>query len=150
MKFKFTWGTGILLTIILFVSFFISFVIFSFTKDVNLVTEDYFPDEIAYDLKIEKIKNTNALKEKVNFHTKNNILKITFPSFISDRKKIKGTILLYYIKNYKNDKIFNIKPDKEKSQYINIGTFPKGRYSVKVDWSYNNKTYFQEKIIEIK
>lgn len=150
MKFKFTWGTGILLTIILFVSFFISFVIFSFTKDVNLVTEDYFPDEIAYDLKINKIKNTNALKEKVTFHTKNNILKVTFPSFISHRKKIKGTILLYYIKSYKNDKIFNIKLDKEKSHFIDINTFPKGRYSVKVDWSYNNKNYFQEKIIEVK
>ncbi len=150
MKLKFTWGTGILITIIVFVSFFIGFIIFSLTQDVNLVTKNYFPDEIAYDTKIEKIKNTDKLKNKINISVKNNILTIKFPDEITYPDKVKGTILLYYIKSYRDDKKFTISLDENKTQKINITTLKKGRYKIKTDWTYNGKNYFQEKITEIK
>jgi len=150
MKIKFTWGTGIFITIIVFVSFFISFIIFSFTKDVNLVTKDYFPDEIAYDIKIQKIKNSNALINKIQFTVNNNILKIVFPDEIKDRNKVSGTVLLYFIKSYRKDKIFNINLNKQKEQYFDLSEFPKGRYTVKIDWNYHNKDFFQEETFELK
>jgi len=150
MKFKFTWGTGILLTIIIFVSFFISFMIFSFTKDVNLVTKDYFPDEIAYGIKIQKIQNTNALKEKLSFNLNNNVLKIKFPSFIDKQKRISGTILFYYIKSARKDIIYPVNINKENSQFIDMKGFEIGRYTVKADWTYKDKSYFQEETVELK
>lgn len=150
MKIKFTWGTGIFLSITVFVSFFISFIIFSLTKDVNLVTKDYFPDEIAYDLKIRKIQNTNALKEKINFSSQNNILKIKFPPFITDQNNFRGTVLFFYIKSSREDKSFNLKLDKNNSQYFDLSGYKPGRYTVKIDWSYIDKDYFQEHIIKVK
>ena len=150
MKFKFTWGTGILLTIIIFVSFFISFMIFSFTKDVNLVTKDYFPDEIAYDIKIQKIQNTNALKEKISFNLNNNVLKIEFPSFIDNQKEISGTILFYYIKSARKDIIYPVNINTDNSQFIDMQWLEIGRYTVKADWAYKDKSYFQEETVELK
>ncbi len=149
MKFKFTWGTGIFLTIIIFVSFFVSFIIFSFTKDVNLVTKDYFPDEIAYDIKIQKIQNTNSLKEKLIFSLNNRVLKIKFPSLIKNNKNISGTILFYYIKSARKDIIYPLNINDKKEQFIDLTRLEKGRYTIQVDWTYNNKSYFQEETIEI-
>ncbi len=149
MKIKFTWGTGIFITIIIFVSFFISFIIFSFTKGVNLVTKDYFPDEIAYDIKIEKIKNSNTLKSKIQFAVNNKILKIVFPEEINSPKKVNGTVLLYFIKSYKKDKIFNINLNNKREQYFDLSKFPQGRYTVKIDWNYQNKDFYQEKTVEL-
>ena len=150
MNIKFTWGTGIFITIIIFVTFFTGFIIFSLTRDVNLVTKDYFPDEIAYDVKIDKIQNTNKLKEKVKLNINNNILRIVFPSFIKDLSKFKGTVLFFYIKSARKDKSYNIKPDNNNSQFFDLTNYVKGRYTVKVDWSYNNKAYYQEQTIELK
>ncbi len=150
MKLKFTWGTGIFITIAVFVSFFISFLIFSLSRDVNLVTKNYFPDEIAYDVKINKMQNTNALKEKVHFKLQNRVLKITFPPFIKNPEKVKGSVLFFYIKSRKKDKSFNLKLDKNNAQFFDLTDYSKGRYTVKIDWSYKNKGYFQEHIIELK
>ncbi len=150
MKIKFTWGTGIFITIAVFVTFFISFIIFSLTEDVNLVTKDYFPDEIAYDVKIKKIENTNKLKDKIKFTVSEKVLKITFPEEIKDPNKIKGSVLFYFIKSFRKDIKYKINLNTDKEQYFDLSNLPEGRYTVKIDWSYNNKDFFQEKTFELK
>ena len=91
MKIKFTWGTGIFITIIIFVSFFTSFIIFSLTQDINLVSKDYFPEEIAYGQKLDKIKNADALKDKITIEQKEDQLVIFYPKNY-ENENIKGII----------------------------------------------------------
>lgn len=150
MKIKFNWGTGLFITIILFISFFVSFIIFSFSKERNLVTKDYFPDEIAYDLKLEKIKNTNALEQKINTNLTGKNLEIVFPDYFKKSEKINGTITLYYIKSYKQDKKYKINTDKSNKQFINCEKMPAGRYKINIDWEYDGKKYYQQNEIELK
>ncbi|MCF6365573.1 MAG: FixH family protein [Bacteroidales bacterium] len=143
MKIKINWGTGIFITIFIFVSFFISFIFFSLTQNVNLVTDDYFPDEIAYESKLDKIRNTNILTEKITLKKENNKLIILFPEIINN-KKISGKILLYYITDNNYDIELNIEPDKTRKQIIYTKKIKKGRYYIKIDWNLSGKKYFQE------
>ena len=138
------------ISIILFISFFVSFIIFSFSKERNLVTKDYFPDEIAYDVKLKKIQNTNSLKQKVLTNLKGENLQIIFPDIVKNTGKISGTVTFYYIKSYKQDKKYKIKITENREQYFSCKNLPKGRYKINIDWSYDGKNYFQQNEIELK
>lgn len=140
MKIKFTWGTGIFITIIMFVTFFVSFIIFSLTQDINLVSKDYFPEEIAYGSKLEKIRNADALKNKITIEQKDNLLIIHYPK---KNKNLSGIIKLYFVKNSNFDIDINIKIADNK-QIINIEKYKKGRYYIKIDWKFNEIEYFQK------
>jgi len=142
MKIKFTWGTGLLITIILGVSFFLSFILFSLTQDVNLVSKDYFPKEIAYDAKLNKINNADKLPEKISIKKENNKIIINYPKNMV--ANISGNILLYYVTSYRHDKSISIKPNENAKQIINTDGLQKGRYYMKIDWEANNTKYFQE------
>ena len=142
MKIKFTWGTGLLITIILGLTFFISFILFSLTQDINLVSEDYFPKEMAYSKKLERINNADKLSEKISFKKENNKIIISYP--LNKIDNISGKILLYYVTNYRHDKTISIKPNKNAKQIITTEGLQKGRYYIKIDWEANDIKYFQE------
>ena len=142
MKIKISWGTGLLITIITFVTLLVSFALFSLTQTVNLVSKDYFPKEIAYSSKLNKLRNTDALKEKITLEQKENQITILFPEIFKD-KSLKGEIKFYYITNFKFDIDINVNTNDNK-QIVNITNFKKGRYFIKIDWEANGKKYFQE------
>ena len=143
MRIKFNWGTGIFITIIVFVTFFVGFIFFSLTHDVNLVTKDYFPEEIAYESTLQKIKNTQKLTQKISYNKTKKTIEIIFPEAY-DYKKVIGQIHFYYISSYRNDKRFRIQPNQFGKQIFALSEFKKGRYSIKIEWSYNEKVYYQE------
>lgn len=142
MKIKFTWGTGLLITIIIGVSFFVSFILFSLTQDINLVSEDYFPKEIAYSKKLERINNADKLSEKISLKKENNQIIISYP--LNKVDNISGNILLYYVTSYRHDKTISIKPNKNAKQIILTNDLQKGRYYIKIEWEANGIKYFQE------
>lgn len=142
MKIKFTWGTGLLITIIVFVTFFISFIVFSLTQDINLVSKDYFPDEIAYETKLQKIKNANNLKENISIEKKDDKIIFKYPKNL--KTQISGTILFYYVTDRNFDVDFKIEPNLDNQQLIYIEKLKKGRYYIQIDWSSNKSDYFQE------
>jgi len=147
MKIKISWGTGLLITIITFVTFLVSFALFSLTQTVNLVSKDYFPEEIAYSTKLEKLKNTDKLKEKITIEQIDNQITINFPKEF-ENKEIKGKIKFYYITNFKFDVNMKVNLNNNK-QIINIKQYKKGRYFIQIDWKVEGKTYFQEFDINI-
>jgi len=142
MKIKFTWGTGLFITIIIFVSFFISFILFSLTQDINLVSKDYFPEEIAYGTKLAKIRNADALKEKITIEQKENQLIIFYPKTF-ENQELSGIVKFYFVTNSKFDIDIEIKIAENK-QIINLHKYKKGRYYIQIDWRVNETEYFQE------
>jgi hypothetical protein len=143
---KINWGTGILIVIIVFLIAIISFVIFTTTHKVNLVEEDYYPKELNFDSQIEKNSNTEALDEKVSFIVKDSLVVIAFPDFV-DAKLIEGTILVYRPSDYDEDLRYNIELDTNNYQYIPTYKLLQGKYILKIDWTFEGKNYFQEKVI---
>ncbi len=143
MKLKFTWGTGIVLAIVSFVTFGIAVIVFSTSQSINFVTKDYYSQGVNYEQMLLKQKNTAELKGVFKIEDKNDEFQITFPEDFKT-EKITGTIQMYYVTDFKQDKVVRIQLDTTLTQHIGTAELPKGRYLIKVDWTDGKNAYFYE------
>ena len=145
---RINWGTGVLIAFISFISFIMYFIITmntGTTYDHDLVSENYYADELKYQGDINKLKSAKTLTENITYKRTENGLIIQFPKNI-DTKKITGKVFLYRPSNKQLDfetvislsKTYLLIPDKR---------LVDGRWNIKVDWQYNGNSYlFKESI----
>lgn len=149
MKFTFNWGTGILVSIIIFFIAIFTFVYYSTTFRRNLVVENYYEEELKYQEHIDKVHNTDNLESKLNINQSQRTLKISVPDSLL-KMGVDGKILLYKPSDNREDKIYKLKPDKKGIQTIALGNLLNGRYIIKIDWICDSIPYYQEKSIFIE
>ncbi|MCV6628341.1 MAG: FixH family protein [Flavobacteriaceae bacterium] len=143
---KFNWGTGIVVGLVLFIAFIMYFVVQMAGSDRanhELVVEDYYKQELAFQSEIDAENRAKAMKEKVEIIKKNNGIEVIFPSTL-DANKIKGNVFLYRPSNERLD--FNLSIVLSNSRLL----IPKkrlldGRWNMKVSWTYNNEDYLIRK-----
>ena len=145
---KINWGTGIVLAFIGFISFIMYFII---TMNVNnkydhdLVSEDYYADELQYQKDIDKLKNAKTLEENISYKRVTEGLVINFPSGV-DYKKITGKVFLYRPSNKQLDFETSISLS-HSNLLIPDKRLVDGRWNIKIDWQYKAKSYlFKESI----
>ena len=145
---KFNWGTGIVLAFIGFISFIMYFVISMNTNkkyEHDLVTEDYYKQELEFQNEINKETNAKKLTENIRWKKTNEGLVITFPETFKSNS-ISGNVFLYRPSNKQLDFETSISlsdhhlliPDKRL-----LG----GRWNIKVDWKYNGEEYLYKQEI---
>jgi len=145
---KINWGTGIVLAFIGFIAFIMYFVLsmnFNDKYDHQLVTEDYYKQELEYQNDIDKVNNSKTLEENISFKKANEGLVFKFPENF-DPKKITGKVFLYRPSNEHLDfetpisisESYLLVPDKRLLD---------GRWNISVDWQYNGKSYLYKKSI---
>jgi len=134
------WGKGIFIFYSLFVVAILSVVYFSFTQDVNLVAEDYYKQELAYEDQISRIRNTNELANKPTVVLKSNFIELTFPKEITP----KGNILFFRPSDSSKDRRIPIALSVNGTQQIDFSTQQQGKWIAKLLWSDDSKEYYQE------
>jgi len=149
MKIKFTWPMGIVIALVSFIVFILSFVYkahFVNKYDHHLVSEDYYKDELNYQNEINEQNRGIALKENVSIKKTSEGLLILFPKEFNP-STISGTI---YFQRLSNDKIdFNLPIKLETNEFlIKNETLVEGRWDIKIAWQQaENKYLFKEKIM---
>ncbi len=146
---KISWGVGIAITIIVFTLASVLFIIFAFSQDVNLVTDDYYARELAYQDQIEKERRTNELPEQLSIKVDNNKIYLQFPKMFN-KDSIKGEVLLYRPAGRQSDAVYSINPNDSNLFVIPTDTLIEGMWRVKVDWSVSDSSYYNEKIIMVR
>lgn len=149
MKIRFNWGTGIVLAMLIMVSGMIYLVSIAVRQDYDLVDNDYYQKSVNYQQHIEEVKNTAALSEKIKFEQSADTLKITFPN-LGNAEEYSGEIHFYSPVEEKRDETFKLKLNSNFSQSIGLKTLKSGRYTVKIDWSVNKISYYQEEEITVE
>ncbi|WP_299525478.1 FixH family protein [uncultured Lutibacter sp.] len=145
---KWNWGTGIVVGMIAFVSFIMYMVITMSTNEKyshDLVTEEYYAKEMAYQTEIDAETNTNNLKENIEGNKTHDGWLLSFPKGL-EASKIKGKVFLYRPSNQQLDFDFPIVlsgsnlliPDKELMD---------GRWNITIEFTYNNEDYLYKKAI---
>ena len=142
MKIKFNWGTGIVVAMVLFMTFILSFVYKTIAIDKyehHLVSEDYYKDELYYQKEIDKLNNASKLSENITLSNSEKGITIHFPED-KDFNLIKGMIFFQRRSNHKLDF------DKEIKLTSHSITMPdsllvSGKWIVKIDWQYKEKEY---------
>ena len=145
---KIGWGKGIVIAIVLFISFIMYFVITMSTDNSyshDLVTDQYYQQELDYQQEIDAEKNANQLTEKIAIDRLEKGLKISFPSLFSP-SDIKGKVFLYRPSNKQLD--FEIPISISKS-YLLVPEqrLVDGRWNIKILWKHKNKNYLIKKEI---
>ncbi|WP_020527387.1 FixH family protein [Flexithrix dorotheae] len=143
---KFNWGHGITVFFIFFVIS-ILWAIFSSTREnIHLVSENYYAEELVYEERIQRIKNTSSLSEHIEINTEKGSLALKFPPELI-RQDLSGTITLFRPSNSNYDKNYSIALDSSGKQVISVSNMVKGMYKVKIDFSTGVKAYyFEEKV----
>ena len=144
---KFNWGTGIFIVIVLFLIAVIAFFIFINNLDVNLVEENYYERELAYQERIDRINNTSSLAGKIVLIQEPGVIIIQFPpsdSIISS----KGNLTFYRPSDPKKDLKVPLNLNDSSRQIVDITGMDKGKWVVKIDWDMGGKEYyFEESVI---
>jgi len=142
MKIKFTWGTGITIAMIAFMIFILSFVYKSIALDEyqhELVSEDYYKDELHYQEEIDKLNNAEKLDQNISIKNSSQGIHISFPKDIEE-SSITGEISFKRFSNQKLDFTETIKLSGHE-QIIPANKLVSGKWIVKVDWKTDEKEY---------
>lgn len=121
----------------------IVFAFFMFNQEFDLVEKDYYPKALEYQQKIDKSNNARQLAEKVLVENKDGIVYFTFPSAFGP-DSLKGTIYFYRPSEKSGDIMIAIDPDSSGRMFFKHNKLLKGRYQVKIDYTFNGKGYYQE------
>ena len=145
---KFNWGTGIVLAFIGFISFIMYFVINMNTNDKydhDLVTEDYYKQELEFQNEINKETNAKSLTNNVQWKKTDQGVIIIFPETLK-ANSITGKVFLYRPSNKQFDFEIPISLSNH-NLLIPDKRLLDGRWNIKVDWQYNGTDYLFKKDI---
>jgi len=145
------WGWGIALVYTLFVIGILGFLFFSTTQSVDLVTEEYYDQQIKYQKQIDRINRTTDLPVTLrwNFLAENKTIEFQFPdSLIPD--KFSGNILIFRPSDSRLDKRIAITADQKGKQILDAKFLQKGLWRLKIFWNYGDTEYYNEGIVVIE
>jgi len=143
---KINWGTGIVLAFIGFIGFILFFVISMNMDDRanhDLVSEEYYKKELAFQKDIDAEKLANALTYQMQIKRAEEGVQILFPEDM-DPSKINGTVSLYRPSNKHLD--FDLPVSLSNSHLlIPDKRLLDGRWDISIRWSYKGKDYLVKK-----
>lgn len=135
---SFHWGWRIAFIYTTFALATIGFMIFSFTQKVDLVSKQYYADELKYDEKMLAEKNTMNLSEALSVKNNGDLLSIQFPNTPQS-----GAIQLYRPSESDLDKEIKIVGGIAE-QTFSIATLQTGLWIAKIEWKSDNTTFYVE------
>jgi hypothetical protein len=113
-------------------------------EDVNLVSGDYYQQELNHQEKITQQVNANQLSEKPQLSFENNAVKLLFP-FSSSMEK--GELHVMRPSDDRLDQRFELNPMEGDSQLFPLKVWQKGLYRVSLTWTMEGKDYYFEKVM---
>lgn len=143
---KFNWGTGIFMVITLFILAVVLFFIWSSNQDINLVEENYYEKELAYQERIDRIKNTESLGEKIEVSLSQGSLRIDFPKSLGG-KGVEGNVFFYRPSDPGKDFTLPLAINDSSYQIIEARQLDPGRYIIKIDWVADGIKYYYEQAV---
>ena len=138
------WGWKITAVYVTFVIGMLTLVFKASSKRVELVTKDYYAQELAYSKRLEAQRNMLNLSSTPSITIMDNTLMIELPTECTNVKNYH--IQLYCPANSANDRI--IEGSTSGGMAVPLHEIPKGVYVVKLSFTIEQKEYFFEQAIE--
>ncbi|HLI94408.1 MAG TPA: FixH family protein [Puia sp.] len=137
------WGNKIILVFVLFAGM-ISYMVYRCIKlPVDLVSDEYYKDELAYQQVIDGTKRANALSGRVELAHAGSGFILTMPAEMRHRPVL-GNIFFYCPADASRDRTIPLLPDAMGAQWIPANAIPKGRYRLKISWETQGVSYYAE------
>lgn len=142
------WGHKLTIVFIAFAAF-IFFLVYKTTQShFDLVSKDYYKDELAYQQVIDGTNLANKLSSSIQVQQQKDQISIQFPQEMK-QKKAEGTIFFYCSADSKKDKKINIQLSEEAVQVIPAKEILPGKYVLKINWTTENQNYYNEQPVTV-
>jgi hypothetical protein len=142
------WGYRVALLYIGFVGLIVYLITRSVNEQIDLVTPDYYAQELKYQEKIESIERNNNLKQPVSIELTGTGISVGLPSG-DEGKSITGSILLFRPSDKSKDRTYEITAKPGHSQLIPIADLEHGLYRVKVNYTIEGDNHYTEKQVVV-
>ena len=139
------WGKGIILTIIGFVALIMTMVVISVRMDgIELVTENYYEEEIKYQARIDESKSADDLdREVISFDAQSKVIELDLPN------GTKGSLQLFRPSDSSLDQEIQLDVTHSGITQIPLKELKSGYWKVQLNWTENGVDRYQEKKITI-
>lgn len=143
------WGKGIALGFTAFAALIITLVYKSTTTKFELVTKNYYSEELAYQEKIDGSNNAFALSDQLKITQDTNVVVIQLPSEMRGRK-VEGTLWFYFPSDAGKDLNLPLTMDADGRQVIGKSLLGKGAYKLMVRWKNEQRHFYTDTEIHIQ
>lgn len=143
------WGHKVTLGFSVFVLFMFFMVYKSMHTDFQLVSKEYYKDELAYQQVIDGTIRANQLSTAVTITQTNDLLTIHLPSEMKG-KQVSASIWLYCATDDKKDQRITLTADADAKLLIARKPIANGNYVVKINWKADGTAFYNEQPISIK
>lgn len=141
-------GVKITILYLSFVGLILTLVFLAYGHKVELVSKDYYAQELKYQDKIDAINNANALDKSISHQVNKNAIALEInPELLTP--DFSGTVYFFRPSDSEKDKqvkmVFN-----ENKQVIPTLELIRGAYKMQLTWTSGNKNYFKEEVIFVE
>ncbi|SFU16697.1 hypothetical protein SAMN04489724_4593 [Algoriphagus locisalis] len=139
------WGKGIVLTIIGFVVLIMTMVVISVKMDgIELVTENYYEEEIKYQDRIDESKSADELgRQVISFDKQSKIIELDLPN------GSKGSLQLFRPSDSTLDQEIKVDVTHTGITQIPLKELKSGYWKIKLNWTENGVEHYQEEKITL-
>lgn len=138
------WGYRIAIFFLAFITFMLFMLYQCFQQNFDLVAEDYYAQEVAFQKQINQQNNVSKLAQKPSWNIAEKHFELSFPNTFTE-----GTIYFFRPSDKALDFGEPLNIDTNGEQQIELNKFKRGIYKVKLNWSDQQESYYIEEQIFI-
>lgn len=135
-----SWGNKLIIVFMVFAALMATLVYKATQAKFELVSKDYYQDELRYQDKIDGAANA-ALEAPISIQLTDEIISIEFPD-AQKNANITGEAWFYCSVDATKDKRFVLSVDSTGIQRIERKGLQKGDYQIKISYEINQKKYY--------
>lgn len=137
------WGKGIIIGMGLFMSFIITLVVIMMNNNTDLVSEDYYQRELAYNKQYDAQQNYMNAGETIEVNIQKDTFFLSFPSKLQT-----GKVEVELIRPNDKNQDANFTIEAQEKVMIPTAVLPKGAFDCVLHGTYKGKPYeFVQQII---
>lgn len=144
------WGYKIFFLYMSFVALIMTLVVKSMNQKVDLVSSDYYEQELNYQTKLDAWNNSNGLPVSVSTSQTGSEVVFKFSEKFFE-EKYSGKIFIYRPSDSSLDLVLPIVVNEAGEQVISKEKFKKGMYKLQIEWADElGRKFYTEQMINIE
>ena len=145
------WPLGIVGAFVCFIAGTIALIVIACTHKTDLITADYYADELRFQGRLDQLNRTAQHSEQVavSFDAARQSIVLALPPATVNAQTT-GRIQLYRPSATDRDVVVRLELDAMGSQTIDATMLLPGLWKVRIEWTAQNQDYFADKQIVVK
>lgn len=147
MALRIHWGIAVAVFYTAFALSTVGFVVFAMSRDVELVSEDYYARALQHDGHMQAVANADALGTAVQATVADGRLVVRMPAAMAPL--VRGTATLYRPASAAADRTVALVPAADGTMLVPTTGLTQGRWQLQLRWSADGRDYYTERDLRL-